>query len=61
MGFTIDEVTIKEMQKRKATFMFNFLTENLETLVDLAEDQLAKPLLRCKEIVESYNVTSADA
>ncbi|TDB64359.1 ATP-dependent nuclease [Arundinibacter roseus] len=43
---------INEMQKRKASFMFKFLRNNKESLKKLSEDPIAKPLLKCKEIIE---------
>jgi putative ATP-dependent endonuclease of OLD family len=49
----IDEVDIiNEMQKRKASFMYDFLRSNKESLAKLAEDEIAKPLLICKELIE---------
>lgn len=48
-----DEEIICEMQKQKATFMFAFLREHSDALGRLADHHLAKPLLRCKAIVET--------
>jgi putative ATP-dependent endonuclease of the OLD family len=50
---TADEEIIRQMQKRKATFMFDFLRSHSNTLADLRDHSLAKPLLRCQEIVET--------
>lgn len=48
----IDEVDIiSEMQKRKASFMYDFLRNNKESLAKLAEDKIAMPLIKCKEII----------
>lgn len=48
-----EEVSIREMMnKRKATFMFRFLKDNSESLTKLENDDIAAPLLRCKEIAE---------
>ena len=55
-----DEDAIYEMQKQKATFMFSFLSGNLETLADLTDNPLAKPLIRCKELVEASYVDTPD-
>jgi putative ATP-dependent endonuclease of OLD family len=48
-----DEI-IAEMQKRKATFMFDFLRRHSDSLVRLRDNALAKPLLRCEQIA-SFN------
>jgi putative ATP-dependent endonuclease of OLD family len=49
----IDETEIvKGMQKRKATFMFNFLKNNTKSLSKLKDDAIAKPLLDCKNKIE---------
>ncbi len=49
----IDEAEIiSEMQKRKASFMYDFLRSNKESLAKLAKDSIAKPLLKCKEVIE---------
>ena len=47
----VDEI-ITAMQKRKASFMYDFLRNNKESLKKLSNDPLAKPLLKCKEIIE---------
>ncbi len=41
-----------EMQKRKASFMYDFLRNNKECLAKLAKDPIAKPLIKCQEIIE---------
>ena len=46
------EELVQRMQKRKATFMFAFLREHESDLAILQDSALAKPLLRCKQIVE---------
>lgn len=51
-GFTDDEELLEKMQKRKATFMFEFMNEKMDVLSDLADDKIALPLYRCKEIAE---------
>ncbi len=43
---------VKAMQKRKATFMFEFLKNNRKSLSKLKDDAIAKPLLECKNIIE---------
>ncbi len=49
----IDETEIiSEMQKRKASFMYDFLRSNKESLAKLAKDPIAKPLLKCKKVIE---------
>ena len=40
------------MQKRKATFMYDFLRNNKDCLAKLAKDAISKPLIKCKEIIE---------
>lgn len=50
---TDDSEIINEMQKKKATFMYQFLINNSEALDCLLDSNLSKPLLRCKEIVEA--------
>ncbi|MCU0433625.1 MAG: AAA family ATPase [Bacteroidia bacterium] len=51
VGFDETEI-VSEMQKRKASFMYDFLRNNKESLAKLAKDPIAKPLLKCKEIIE---------
>lgn len=47
-----DIVTVvSEMQKRKAIRMYDFLRTNKDTLKKLKDDSIAKPLLRCVELV----------
>lgn len=49
----LDESEIIEaMQKRKASFMYDFLRHNKESLLNLFDDPIAKPLIKCKEIIE---------
>ncbi|XMO86617.1 AAA family ATPase [Algibacter sp. AS12] len=49
----IDETEIVSgMQKRKATFMFNFLKNNTKSLSKLKDDNISKPLLECKSKIE---------
>ena len=43
---------IKAMQKRKASFMYNFLKNNKNCLSKLSTDSIAKPLFNCKTIIE---------
>lgn len=43
--------TIKKMQEKKALNMYAFLKEKHATLSKLKENQLAKPLLKCVELV----------
>lgn len=47
-----DEI-IPAMQRRKATFMYNFLKNNKEVLSKLRGDAIAKPLLECNSIIEN--------
>lgn len=55
---TDDADIIKQMQKQKATFMYQFLKRYEKSLGCLKASKLAKPLLRCKEMVESkYGIT----
>jgi putative ATP-dependent endonuclease of OLD family len=43
--------TIKKMQEKKALNMYAFLKEKYTTLSKLQKNQLAKPLLKCVELV----------
>jgi putative ATP-dependent endonuclease of OLD family len=43
---------INKMQKRKATFMYDFLRAKKETLVKLKDDKISSPLHACKTIIE---------
>ncbi|MFS0616034.1 ATP-dependent nuclease [Lederbergia ruris] len=52
-----DAVIIKEMQKKKATFMFSFINDPETDLSVLKDHSLAKPLLQCIELVEGQNGT----
>lgn len=47
-----DAGILNEMQKRKASSMYDFLRNNKESLSKLAKDPIAKPLIKCKEIIE---------
>lgn len=47
-----DEI-LKEMQNRKAGSMFKFLCKYQTELSILNDDNIAKPLLKCKEIIEN--------
>lgn len=49
--FSENEI-ITRMQKRKASFMYDFLRTNKECLSKLSKDPIADPLLKCKEIIE---------
>jgi putative ATP-dependent endonuclease of OLD family len=40
------------MQKRKATFMYDFLKAKKETLVKLKDSKISYPLIACKDIIE---------
>lgn len=44
---------IPAMQERKATFMYDFLKNKKDKLSKLSTDPIAKPLLRCKSIIET--------
>jgi putative ATP-dependent endonuclease of the OLD family len=46
------EEVIERMQQKKGSLMFDFLYKYKDELSILALDPIAKPLLRCKEIVE---------
>lgn len=48
-----EEDIIPEMQKRKATFMFDFLRQKKEALKKLSEDGISIPLLTCKQIIDT--------
>lgn len=48
-----EEKIVSAMQKRKATFMFEFLKNNKKLLSKLKDDAIAKPLLECKSIIEN--------
>ena len=47
-----EEEIVKAMQKRKATFMFDFLKSNKQSLSKLKDNPLSKPLLECKSIID---------
>lgn len=48
----IEEKIVTAMQKRKATFMFEFLKKNKESLSKLKENPIAEPLLECNRVIE---------
>lgn len=49
----LDEAEIiAVMQKRKASFMYDFLRNNKDCLKKLAEDSISKPLIKCKNIIQ---------
>ena len=48
-----DEEIVKDMKKRKASRMYEFLKENKSCLVKLAVDDLALPLLKAKNYIET--------
>jgi len=52
-GVTENAEIVQQMQRRKATSMFAFLREHSDALSCLEDDLLAKPLLRCKQIMEA--------
>lgn len=55
-GETNDDELLKLMQNNKATSMFEFLSKNQGKLNVLRDSDIAKPLWRCKELVEGvYN------
>jgi putative ATP-dependent endonuclease of OLD family len=43
---------IKSMQKRKATFMYDFIKNKKKSLKKLKDNNIASPLFRCVEIIE---------
>lgn len=47
-----DVQVIEAMQKRKASFMYDFLRKNKETLKKLSTNSIAEPLKTCKGIIE---------
>jgi len=50
-GFNQNEI-IAKMQKRKATFMYNFLKKEKACLKTMKDDNVSLPLKRCVELVE---------
>jgi len=40
------------MQKRKATFMYDFLKNKKDSLIKLKDSEIAQPLFKCVEIIE---------
>ncbi|PGM41918.1 ATP-dependent endonuclease [Bacillus cereus] len=51
---TSDNKLLASMQERKGTSMFKFLSTNQGKLDVLRDSEIAKPLWRCKEIVEVF-------
>ncbi|PEV97695.1 hypothetical protein CN428_24430 [Bacillus cereus] len=49
---TSDDTLLALMQNRKGTSMFEFLNANQGKLDVLRDSDIAKPLWRCKKIVE---------
>ena len=52
-GIDREEDVIAEMQKRKATFMFDFLQQHSDALVRINRHPLASPLFLCQQIAEA--------
>lgn len=52
LSATNDPIIVKEMQKKKATFMFSFINDSRTDLSSLGEHPIAKPLKKCVELVE---------
>lgn len=52
-GTSADEETIRTMQKKKGVGMFSFLKMRSDSLRNLSDQPLAKPLQRCKSLVEA--------
>jgi len=55
-----DEV-VELFQKRKATFMYNFIKKYPESLQKIEDSELAAPLYICKKIAEKTNETNRSA
>jgi putative ATP-dependent endonuclease of OLD family len=51
------EKIVKKMQKAKATFMFDFLLNHSDCLSGIIDTEIAKPILKCKEIAEKIITT----
>ncbi|MFQ7829182.1 MAG: hypothetical protein ACLRHB_00660 [Parasutterella excrementihominis] len=49
----LDDEIVKDMKKRKASHMYEFLKEKKSCLVKLADDDLALPLLKAKNYIET--------
>ena len=60
-GIDNGETIVEEMQKRKATFMFEFLRQNSEHLNQLQDSAISIPLKKCQEIIEHLYGTSANS
>jgi len=50
--FSNDDDIVKLMQKRKATFMYDFLKTKKKSLKKLRENNLTQPLYACVKIIE---------
>lgn len=61
LGIDQGDDVIYEMQKRKATFMFDFLRQKTSELDRLKGTSIYKPLLHCQKIAEDINGTPANA
>jgi putative ATP-dependent endonuclease of OLD family len=61
LGITQEEEIITEMQKRKATFMFDFIRSHSDILVQLKGTPIAKPLENCRSIAEKVYGTPANS
>ena len=60
--FDVEDLeTVDKMQKRKATFMFEFLIQESESLKLLSASEIAKPLIHCQRIAEKIYGTSANS
>jgi putative ATP-dependent endonuclease of OLD family len=55
-----DVDSLKIMQKRKATFMYNFLQRSEAALGQLAEDEIAAPLHLCLQIAKERRLIEED-
>lgn len=60
-GIDNGETIVDEMQKRKATFMFEFLRQNSEHLDQLRDSAISNPLKKCHEILEHLYGTPTDS
>ncbi len=60
LGIEQDAEIISEMQKRKATFMFEFLHQKSEHLSRLKNSKIAQPLYQCEKMAKSLNGTPAN-
>lgn len=53
LGIEKEEDIVAEMQKRKATFMFDFIRDNPKVIAQLIDTPLAEPLKFCRTIAEA--------